>query len=232
MLSNPDFGSGNPRFQHSPHRKTDLFGAQEDTSEAPVARKDRNRSSVFAPDTPKRASAKQDRMASNIFFNETSRDVYVPSQAPQQREQHLRDTKPEPSAYLYDGDYGTNRRAALQKAFRSNVFEEEALPESRGRRHFAATHQDQDVFSHHEAPVRHIAKPVVEQQPVHQRSSSRSTSFSNLFGDAASQAQSFHEPSYPADTHSRVGGLPSDHLNRGNRGKGGVRPSQWGSQLW
>lgn len=173
-------------------------------------------------------------------------NVYdAPEQAATYRQEYYEEYPQEAMSSYQQEDHLANRRAAIEKAFKSNVFEEETLgsDSARGaRRHYGQNQHRSDIFhqdGHVQESRRERYSRIQSQSdaaPVSApRIDSHSSSFSNIFGAAQEQStgRSSNSSAENANAMHRVGGVSSNDLNRTVRGKGGRRNDSWNtSQIW
>ena len=155
--------SQNPRFAHSNFKKTDLF-SPEAKKETPRTVVDRNRSNIFAGVAAAPASAKTDRMASDIFFNKTALGEYTPSGPADARR-----------TFTQDPTFFQESRANS----RTNSFSQEDNVMRGSRRHYLVDRNSSSIDFNAQSPKR--SNP----------SSADSSSFDNIFGSSQSSFEGY-----------------------------------------
>ncbi|KAJ3325350.1 hypothetical protein HDV06_004209 [Boothiomyces sp. JEL0866] len=127
----------------------------------------------------------------------------------------------------------------------SSVFDCDKEVQVRGARRHYQTRQHSDIFHQdNEVPkerrVHHHEQEEDRQWVPSVKQSSRSTSFSNIFGECAEIDREVRDaqPKIYKDKKmgtieklTRISGLPSENLNRSSRGKR-RQPGELGSQIW
>jgi hypothetical protein len=194
---------------------------------------DRNRSSVFGNDSAPSFVARKDRMASDIFFNQSD---YSQTPVLSRRVSDLsflsHASAPEEHKN-YQADYSAQNSL-------SNVFDS-ASPSSvrAGRRQFIGRQQSTDIFFNGDAPPvsRKPSPPSASYQapkwvPSIKMSSHSNTSLSSIFGDcpeidrqvaAERPHRSYARPMEHTEKLTHTFGVSSETLHREKKGRGGLR---------
>jgi hypothetical protein len=202
-----------PTRRPADRNRSSLF--QNDEPIARATKVDRMKSDIFfseyvpsGPSAPKRQEIKVEEKA-NTYDQEAQ--YYADEQthyAPQETQQYAQEPHYIPQEYSQneiqyareqaqyqepaaEPDYYDNstasRRAAIVKAFKSNVFEDEAVQTPRGARRHYNVSQQSDIFHRSDVPAGRYARVNEQTEVKSTRVEVHSSSFANIFGAADEQ---------------------------------------------